>query len=239
VHPQRRPDAERPDGAPLRQQRDAGRRDVRPRYGFRPDGACPGKERTGCYPDAGDVRCRRRGPGACPGTWRRGCYRDGDRPDGVLNPDVPAQPVPRPSVPAWRRAWRPSRGRPEPGRREQPEPGPQGQPERRGRPVPEQPVPGQREPGPQGQPERRGPLPVLRPWAPQPWGRRGQARAPCGALRGWRMPWVPTRVLRTSKLLLRRGMRCGVSSQRGPQWLKRRSERIRPVPAVLSLHLWK
>ncbi|MBP1136934.1 hypothetical protein JOE31_003166 [Arthrobacter sp. PvP023] len=34
-------------------------------------------------------------------------------------------------------------------------------------------------------------------------------------------------------------MRCGVSSQRGPQWWKRQSERIRPVPAVWLLHLWK
>ena len=56
---------------------------------------------------------------------------------------------------------------------------------------------------------------------------------------GRRMPWGPPRVLLTSALLLQRGMRCGVSAQRGPQWLKRRSERIRPVPAVWLLHLWK
>ena len=92
-HPAAPPDGERPDGDRQRLLRDGGRRGVRPRCGFRPDAACPGKERTGCCPDAGDVRCRRRGRGACPGTWRRGCCRDGDRPDGVpIRPGVPEQP---------------------------------------------------------------------------------------------------------------------------------------------------
>ena len=49
-----------------------------------------------------------------------------------------------------------------------------------------------------------------------PWGR--QVPQPC-----WR----------------RRGRRYAASARRGPQWWKRRSERIRPVPAVLLLHLWK
>ena len=83
MHPERRRCGEHPDGDRQRLLRDADRRGVRPRCGFRPDAACPGKERTGCYPDARDVRCRRRGRGACPGTWRTGCCRDGDRPDGV------------------------------------------------------------------------------------------------------------------------------------------------------------
>lgn len=37
----------------------------------------------------------------------------------------------------------------------------------------------------------------------------------------------------------RRGRRREVSSRRGPRWLTRRSERIRPIPAVWLLHLWK
>ena len=52
VHRQRRPDGEHPDGGRQRLLRDGDRRGVRPRCGFRPDAACPGKERTGCCPDA-------------------------------------------------------------------------------------------------------------------------------------------------------------------------------------------
>ncbi len=116
MHPERRRCGEHPDGDRQRLLRDAGRRGVRPRCGFRPDAACPGKERTGCCPDARDVRCRRRGRGACPGTWRTGCCRDGDRPGGVpSHPGVPEQPGFQPWVPDVRRAWRPSTARPEPG----------------------------------------------------------------------------------------------------------------------------
>ncbi|GLU57895.1 hypothetical protein Pure05_09750 [Paenarthrobacter ureafaciens] len=47
--------------------------------------------------------------------------------------------------------------------------------------------------------------------------------------------------LRGRRTLQRRhpGKRREASSRRGPQWWKRRSERIRPIPAVWLLHLWK
>jgi len=52
---------------------------------------------------------------------------------------------------------------------------------------------------------------------------------------------LPRERLRGRRTLQRRhpGRRREASSRRGPQWWKRRSERIRPIPAVLSLHLWK
>ena len=101
-----------------------------------------------------------------------------------------------------------------------------------------------------GQPERRrsrcgrgagaAAAELLEPVLPEPSELRGPARCGRDGLPpGWRVPWGLPRGLRTSKLPGRRGMRCGVSSQRGPQWLKRQSERIRPVPAVWLLHLWK
>ena len=225
MHPGCRRDAEHPDGVLLRRLPDAGRRGVRPRCGFRPDGAFPGKARTGCCPDAADVRCRRRGPGACPGTWRRGCCRGGGRPDGVPNCPVRRSGTGLQELQPWgpgvRRALH--RWTVPPG------------------------LPAQLllQPGPRGQgllPERAqtgpGLLPELQPWVPEPWELPGPARGPDGKPRGWRAPWALQRELRTSKRR-RRGRRCGVSSQRGPQWWKRRSERIRPVPAVWLLHLWK
>jgi hypothetical protein len=221
----RRRDGEPPDGDHLRRLPDAGRRGVRPQRGFRrPDGACPGKARTGCCPDAADVRCRRRGHGACPGTWRKGYCLDGDRPDGVLNCPVrrsgPVLPELQPWGPGVRRAWHRWTVQPERAPQAQmlqPELLPEPQPTER--------------PG-------RGLQPELQLGVPAPWELPGPARAPDGKPRGWRAPWALQRELRTSKRR-RRGRRCGVSSQRGPQWLKRQSERIRPVPAVWLLHLWK
>jgi hypothetical protein len=85
---------------------------------------------------------------------------------------------------------------------------------------------------------------VLLPWqlvperrVPVPWGQQDQAQAPGVQVPGWQQAWMGRR-LRLRKRR-RRGKRCGVSSQRVPQWWKRRSERIRPVPAVWLLHLWK
>lgn len=217
VHRQRRPDAERPDGGRLRLLRDGDRRGVRPRCGFRPDAACPARERTGCCPDAPCVRCRRRGRGACPGTWRTDCCRDGGRPDAVPSrPGVPEQRGPQPWVPDVRRAWR-----------RWTEPPELRQPVRRRGPLLRVPQPGRKEP----------PEPGLQSWFRLPSARREPARAPVVSLPGW--PWGRTRALRSSKRQVRRGRRCGVSAQRGPQWWKRRSERIRPVPAVWLLHLWK
>lgn len=225
MHPVRRRDGEHPDGDPLRLLPGAGRRGVRPRCGFRPDGACPGKERTGCCPDAGDVRYRRRDPGACPGTWRRGCCLDGDRPDGV--PNCPArrsgteQPGLQPWAPGVRRALHRWTAPPWLQAQLLLLPGPRGQGL-----LPEQ------------APTGRGLRPELQPWVPEPWELPDPARGPDEKLRGWRAPWALQREPRTSKRR-RRGRRCGVSSQRGPQWWKRQSERIRPVPAVWLLHLWK
>lgn len=60
---------------------------------------------------------------------------------------------------------------------------------------------------------------------------------PDGMLRGG----LPPELLRERRPWQRRhpGRRREASSRRGPQLLKRRSERIRPIPAVWLLHLWK
>ena len=52
---------------------------------------------------------------------------------------------------------------------------------------------------------------------------------------------LPPELLRERRPWQRRhpGMRREASSRRGPQLLTRRSERIRPIPAVWLLHLWK
>ena len=101
-----------------------------------PDGACPGRERTGCCPDGAprhpDVPGRRRGAGshlapdrsvvhrggACPGTRRTGCYRDGRcPPQGADRGERPAwvQPVSAGPMPGWPRLPAPPvrPGRPE------------------------------------------------------------------------------------------------------------------------------
>jgi hypothetical protein len=86
------------------------------------------------------------------------------------------------------------------------------------------------------QPELRGQVPV--PWATEPGELPDRARGLKDApLPPERLPWARRPVLMPWQQ--HRGRRCAVYAQRGPQWWKRRSERIRPVPAVLSLHLWK
>ncbi len=188
--------------------------------------------RTGCCPDAGDVRCRRRDPGAYPGTSQTGCCRDGDRPDEGLNHpggrEPPALPELQPWEPDAHRAWRPWKAR-----LVQPELQRLLEPPELTTPEPEQQA--------RLQQER-----VLLPWrpvpeqqVPEPWRQQdqAQAQAPGVQVPGWQQAWMG-RQLRLRKRQ-RRGKRCGVSSQRVPQWWKRRSERIRPVPAVWLLHLWK
>ena len=188
----RRRYGEHPDGDRQRLLRDADRRGVRPRCGFRPDAACPGKERTGCCPDARDDRCRRRGRGACPGTWRTGCCRDGDRPDGVPSP--------------WRAgaagvsalgAGRAPGLMPVDGAAGACAAGAAGQP---GLPVRREPpgaAAGCRSSCCRSRSFSLGhcSLPAL----------PGPARAPDGLPRGWRVPWGRTRALRTSKPLAASG----------------------------------
>lgn len=164
---------EHPDGDRLHLRRAAGLRgrDGHLQCGCHRDEACLVRLRTGCCPDAGDVRCRRRGPGASPETWQTGCCRDGDRPDEGLNhPGVrepPALPELQPWEPDAHRAWRPwtvQRVQPEQQRLLEPPELTTSEPELQERP----------------QQER-----VLLPWqlvpeqqVPVPWARQDQAQAP-------------------------------------------------------------
>ena len=76
---------------------------------------------------------------------------------------------------------------------------------------------------------------------PEPWVLRGpEPERPDGMLREQPEPWGRLQVRgQLPWQRLHRGRRREASSRRGPQWWKRRSERIRPIPAVWLLHLWK
>ena len=160
--------------------------------------------------------------------WRRGCCPDGDRRGGGRrtarnHQDGRKEPGSQPWGPDGHRAWRRWT---EHSKLEHLQTEPRGR-----QALPRRGLPGLL-PG-RGLP---GPVPV--PWGPEPWGQRGRGPALTDViLLRVPAPWVRRRALLTWQR--RRGRRYAASARRGPQWWKRRSERIRPVPAVLSLHLWK
>jgi hypothetical protein len=88
--------------------------------------------------------------------------------------------------------------------------------------------------------KRPEPLVLPEPEQPEPWVLQvPESALPDGMLQVLKdVLQVQLKGRRTSQ---RRhpGKRREVSSRRGPQWWKRRSERIRPIPAVWLLHLWK
>ncbi len=120
------PDAVRPDGDHRNRLRDGDRRrlllqDARCSRHGGPDGACPGTEQTGCYPDAvrpNHARSRRgHGGAACPGRLQTGCcpavLPDAERPDGArccvrCRWKRQAFQPPEPWGPDVHRAWRPA-----------------------------------------------------------------------------------------------------------------------------------
>ncbi|MCW2133587.1 hypothetical protein B0G38_002764 [Arthrobacter sp. VKM Ac-2550] len=225
------PDAEHRDGDRPGLQPDAVRPvllppDGEPRHGRR--GACPARLQKDCFPDAVHARHHARGRhgrrGACPARLQTGCCRGGGRHRHGCRLDAeqrrrawraplrPASPVP------VYRTWQP-----EPQARPGPEPG---------EPVPlVQPEPGQPEPEP-GQPELQAHWvrPAVRQLASLRFWARASGHPPASV-----QPWLPERGKHSSPE--RRGRRREASSRRAPQWWMRRTGRIRPVPAVLLLHL--
>ncbi|SDR20160.1 hypothetical protein SAMN04489742_4558 [Arthrobacter crystallopoietes] len=245
----RRPDAEHPDGA----RRDAGHPDAEhpdaehrdgDRPGLQPDevrpvplppdgeprhdrrGACPATLQTDCFPDAVHARHHARGRhgrrGACPAMLQTDCCRGGGRHLHGCRLDAEqrsrvwpvllrlASPVPE------YRPWQPEQP-------VLPEPEP-------GEPV----LPEQREPEP-GQPvlqEQRAHWmrPAVRQLASLRFWARASEQPPASV-----QPWLPERGKRSSPE--RPDRRREVSSRREPQSWMRRTGRIRPVPAVLLLHL--
>ena len=189
--------------------------------------ASPVMVRTGCCLDG--VRLsghRRRVPnGASPAMVRTGCCLDAAL-RGGLHRGVRRVPAPRLAlVLAGRRAWLPTILPALPVPLREPE-------------VPRLPA---REPKP-GFPGVLFPVPSVRgqpgwqPSATQEWESWGWTM---GLLPVPVPPWLALVQRLAWLLLVHPGMRREVSSRRVPQWLMRRSGRIRPAPAVWLLHLLK
>jgi hypothetical protein len=236
------PDAEHPDGAHPDAEHRGGDRpglqpdavrpvplppDGEPRHGRR--GACLGKLQKDCFPDAVHARHHARGRhgrrGACPARLQTGCSRGGGRRLHGCRLDAEQRrrawlvllrlvsPVPE------CRPWQPVQ--PVPPARPEPEPG-------------EPTLQEQREPEP-GRPELQAlrehwVRPAVRQLASLRFWARASEQPPASV-----QPWLPERGKRSSPE--RRDRRREVSSRPEPQSWMRRTGRIRPVPAVLLLHL--
>ncbi len=216
------------------------RRDAAGHRRVDPDGASPGKERTGCSPDAADARIRGRCPrdeSPSPARVRRGCSRGAVHHRGEPRRDARQQPAGSPdgarddcrtpartAVQAYRATASPVRELPVPGLQ---------RPRCRPRRV-----------MPAARPERELLLFLPEPWAREPPGRMPRELPPQrdpGVHPAWGVraqPVAPERRLAVQPLpWLRRGRRREVSSRRALRWWMRLNGRIRPVPAASQLRL--
>ncbi len=222
LHRGRRPGGVHPDGELLPEDGDRRDGDLRHRLrhcGAHPDGACPARWRRGCCRDAGRRQLRNRD--AVHGCRRHGC-RCGRR--GHRNGACPV---------TWQRGC--CRDAVRPGQQPSRQPGLQLQQGPQVRPVPVlQALRGQVLPVPEHS-RHRAWQPESAPSGPERQPGQVPLRRPWGLLRELQPgPVLPGR---NRQALLPWGMRREVSSRRGPQWLKKLNERIRPFPAVLSVLL--